>query len=523
VTATRDDVAVTESLDLLHALITDTGGRWGDIATDWQRADARAVLAPREGEPRQHWLGRPKGGSKSTDLAAILCAWLATEAPPMAEGFALAADEEQSNRLLDKARGFIQRTPGLSGTLTVEAHRILGPAGARVQALAADVAGTEGLLTPFVVVDELPNHASTTSARGMWTSVFSALPKWPGMRLVVIGHAGDPAHWSFKILERARKSRSWRVNEVPGPLPWVTEDSLEEQRAGLPEWEYARRHLNIWTASADRLTSLDDLRACVTLDGPQEPKAGARYVIGVDLGIKSDRTVAAVCHGERDGAEVRVVLDRMEVWAGTKAKPVNLGVVEDWLREAARRYHRAELVVDPWQSIGMVQRLRGSGVRATEFAFSQQSVGRLAVTLHTAIRDHHLALPNDEELIDELANVRLRETSPGVLRMDHDSDKHDDRATALGLAAHHLLGQPRGQGAAFIEVWRRELAARGDAGTEIARDVRRRTARHDAVERGRLVQQRLCRHFWGPPFDSGERICVHCELRHNELAESVAP
>ena len=49
-----------------------------------------------------------------------------------------------------------------------------------------------------------------------------------------------------------------------------------------------------------------------------------------------------------------------------------------------------------------------------------------------------LAPPNDAPLLDELANVRLRETSPGVA-LDHDPDKHDDRAVALGMAAHWLL------------------------------------------------------------------------------------
>jgi phage FluMu gp28-like protein len=56
------------------------------------------------------------------------------------------------------------------------------------------------------------------------------------------------------------------------------------------------------------------------------------------------------------------------------------------------------------------------------------------------------ALPDDEELLDELANVRLRESAPGVYRMDHDPDRHDDRAVALALAAHHLVTRvPRRQ------------------------------------------------------------------------------
>ena len=63
------------------------------------------------------------------------------------------------------------------------------------------------------------------------------------------------------------------------------------------------------------------------------------------------------------------------------------------------------------------------------------------------LRDHHVALPDDEALVDELANVRLHESSPGVLRMEHDPDKHDDRAIALALAAFALVEQPnRGAG-----------------------------------------------------------------------------
>jgi putative nucleotidyltransferase with HDIG domain len=63
---------------------------------------------------------------------------------------------------------------------------------------------------------------------------------------MVIGHAGDPAHWSFKILEHARRSSAWLVHEVPGPLPWITQDALDEQRALLLPSAFARRHLNQW-------------------------------------------------------------------------------------------------------------------------------------------------------------------------------------------------------------------------------------------------------------------------------------
>jgi phage FluMu gp28-like protein len=102
-----------------------------------------------------------------------------------------------------------------------------------------------------------------------------------------------------------------------------------------------------------------------------------------------------------------------------------------------------------------VQRLRTRGIQCDEFTFSSSSVGRLASTLHLLLRNRRLSLPDDPELLEELGNVRLRETSPGVLRMDHDPDKHDDRAIALALAAHRLLERaPSGEvSAACPPVW----------------------------------------------------------------------
>ena len=36
-------------------------------------------------------------------------------------------------------------------------------------------------------------------------------------------------------------------------------------------------------------------------------------------------------------------------------------------------------------------------------------------------------------------NVRLQETAPGVYRIDHDPDRHDDRVISLALVVHRLV------------------------------------------------------------------------------------
>ena len=74
-----------------------------------------------------------------------------------------------------------------------------------------------------------------------------------------------------------------------------------------------------------------------------------------------------------------------------------------------------------------------------EWAFTAQSVGRLAMQLYQSIRQHWLHLPADEQLFDELVSVRLVKNPAGTLRLDHDSGQHDDQAVAIGLGVTWLM------------------------------------------------------------------------------------
>lgn len=121
---------------------------------------------------------------------------------------------------------------------------------------------------------------------------------------------------------------------------------------------------------------------------------------------------------------------------------MQLSEVEQWIEAAVREYHGAEVHADPFQAVGLLQRLRSRDVRAEEFVFSSQSVGRVAQALHLALRNRLIFLPNDDELLAELATARLRETAPRVVRLDHDSGQHDDQAVALGIAVSVLLDRP---------------------------------------------------------------------------------
>jgi hypothetical protein len=439
-------------MEFLCVMRLENGQRWGDICTDVQRADAEAILDPFAPE-RFHLITRSRGYSKTTDLGAIAIAVLLT-APRLSRSYALAADQAQARLLLDSMEGFIRRHPQIGEMLEVQAWRIVQRRnGATIEALAADAAGSWGLRPYFVVCDEISQWGQSGAPKRIWEAITSAMPKTGG-RLVAICTAGSPSHWSARVREHAAKSDLWRLSETPGPAPWIPEELLAEQRARLLPSSYSRLFLNEWTGAEDQLVSEDDLLACVTLDGPLPPQPNVGYVVACDYGAKHDRTVCVVMHGEQVtrtdhlGVEqvtgTRVVLDRMQVWQGTPQNAVPLSEVEEWIAQASRTFNNAQVRLDPWQMIGSLQRLREvHNIVVEEFFFGAQSVGKLAAVLHRLLRDHLLSLPNDPELLDELRSVRLEERTPGVVRLTHDSDRHDDRAVALGLAAHKIVDEGR--------------------------------------------------------------------------------
>ena len=440
-------------LQLLNLFRLEDGRKWGDVATDVQRADAKAIFAGDVLEP-YHFISRARGYSKTSDVGALALALLLTDAPAGSRSYAFGSDQGQARLLLDSIEGFVRRHPSLTEMVDVQQWRVANKrTGATLECGAADAAGTWGLRPWLVVADEVANWGTTGTPRRMWDAITSALPKTGG-RLVVITTPSSPAHWAKKVRDHAETDDLWRLSETFGPPPWMSPDLLAEQKRRLLPSMYERLFEGRWTSADDSLVSEEDLQACVTLDGPLPAQPAHTYVIAVDVGLKRDRTVAVVAHGEAIttvldslGTEAltatRVVLDRMQVWSGTRERPVRLADVEEWLVAAATEY-RANIVFDPWQSAGTLQRLNARGVRCSEFTFSATSVGRIAAVLHRLLRDRLLALPDDDALLDELRNVRLRETAPGVVRLDHDSDGHDDRAVALAMAAHRIVESPHG-------------------------------------------------------------------------------
>lgn len=424
-----------DAIGLMAQLVLPSGARWGEVATPVQLEDARAVLGG-EG-PRRTWLGRARGYSKTEDAAAMTVAVMLSDLEPDDEAICVARDRDQARIIIDRVRGYVRRTPELAGALKVDQHLVTSRAGVRLRTVEADAGSAYGLLPVWVTCDEICQWPDTAGARTLWEAISTSLPKHAKSRAVLISTAGDPGHWSRKVYEHALADPLWSVRDTHGPAPWMDAAELESERRRLPASSWLRLFENRWAAGEDRLLDHEDVAACLTLDGPLEPVAGRRYVLGVDLALRRDSAVVA-CGSRVDD---QVVIDHLDVFEPRKGRDIDLSAVEDCVLARARQY-RASAVFDPAMGQQMIQRLRKQGTKVVEHTFTVSSNSARTLTLLQLVREHRLRIPRSERTAEELVNLRVREVSPNVYRHDHDPSRHDDIATAISLVAHHLVSRP---------------------------------------------------------------------------------
>jgi hypothetical protein len=296
----------------------------------------------------------------------------------------------------------------------------------------------------MILVDEVAMWPDTRNHDRLWGALISALGKVRGSRLIVMSSAGSPSHPAFKRWNVAEASPHWRTSITPGPSPWWTEADVQAAAEQLTPAEFRRYIECQWAEADDSLAMSDDLAACTGTYRVREPVRGVTYLMAIDIGTRRDSTVLTTGHLEATAAGRRVVIDRVQRWTGSRLRPVSLADVETALVATWRSYHRPKLRFDFHQAAQLVERLQAAGVRTEEYVFSTSGVNKLARSLFAALRDRAVLLPDVEDLIAELGKVRLVETGPGLVRLDHRSGEHDDQAVTIGMLTASLLERPSG-------------------------------------------------------------------------------
>lgn len=453
-TATAVEPQVEQAFGRMASLrLDERGPLWGESAERFQVEDAMAILDTAS-PVRRHFLTRPKGGRKSADVAAVVLTVLLEQAPPRARLYAAAVDQDQASLLLDTIRDCVASTPRLSQLVNVTSDTVTNlQNGATFQTLAADASGAQGKRPYFLIIEELAEWRDTKLSRRFLTNLLQGAEKeeqrgrW--CRVVVLTNAGSPDSLAGELYRTAQASSHWRVREVEGPLPWLTEDRLEALRETcFTPSEFERLHLNRWTTGPDQLTTHEDVAAAMVLQGPQAPEAGRQYVMGVDLGHRRDLAVLAVAHlaWERDvwdrpsSARLVAYVDQLRVWRAPRGGEIDLLEVQRTIAAISAEY-ASPVFLDYWQAAAIQQDLAGRGIRAETVMPTETSNQKQAMTLYNLLRDRAIRLPADDDLARELASVTLREVRPNVYKFGEQRNDlgHHDRTSAIALACSALM------------------------------------------------------------------------------------
>ena len=416
--------------------------RLGDVIDDWQARDfealdpawMRVAGLPADGGPSRAWLERPRGHSKTADIA-VMVVWALAFSLRKITGIAAAVDRDQARLLRDAVDRLIRLNPWLGEAITVQQYRVLARrTGSTLDIISSDAPTSYGMLPDFVVCDELTHWRGSE----LWNSLFSSAAKRSQCLLVVIGNAGFGDSWQYPIRQAVRSDPDWYFSRLDGPqASWITADRLAEQERLLPPTAYKRLWLNEWASGAGDVLDPILISAAITRDGPMAGGApGFGFVAGLDLGVKNDRSALAVvgCHFGTG----RVCLAECKAWSPGVGREIDLADVEEAVLDAQRRFNIVKVCVDPWQAAMMTQRLRRRGVNVEEVYPTVKNLTEMATSLLNAFTSYSIDLYDEPLLLRDLGRLSLIEKATGYrLTARRDSSGHADRAIALALCLPH--------------------------------------------------------------------------------------
>lgn len=457
-------------------LMVDVDGsarRFGDVMDPWQLEDFARIdpaLMRANGrvkgseEGGRVYLERPRGHSKTTDLAVTVVWALAFASRPI-RGYAYAADGDQSRLLRAAMETILRLNPWLGSILEARSNEVRNVAkghpgeGSTLTLSTSDVGSSYGILPDLIVADELTHWAGDGS---LWNSLLSSAAKRKNCALFVISNAGFVDSWQWTVRESARTDPSWIFSRLDGPVAsWLSPRRLEEQRRMLPAVAFARLWKNLWSSGGGDALRPEDIAAA--FDSRLQPMTGREtgwvYVGGIDLGLTRDCSAVVVLAVPEGGTAGRIRLADTRLWRPTLGKKIDLAEIEAHVLELDQRFGLEAVGFDPWQSEYLAQRLEADTDRTRrnarriyedepwmrEIAPSGANLREIATLTIESFTDRRLLLFDDPHLRRDLDRLRVEEKSYGVrLSSPRDGTGHGDTFSAFAnalLLAHEFAGK----------------------------------------------------------------------------------
>jgi phage terminase large subunit-like protein len=366
-------------------------------------------------------------GKKSgkTAMAAMVVIYTAVVLAPGGEIYTLANDLEQSSsRVFRAVADILRASPLLADAVDITATRItFRSTSTTIQAVANDYAGFSGANPSLNVYDELAYYNSESSRR-LWDEGVPSPARRISFRLSVstAGFDGEPSPLRDlydRAMEKGEEiAADLRVHENmlcywthEMRAPWQSPQWVSEMRRTLRPSQFARLILNQWTASESTFVELEQWDAITDPEmTPLLVKTSMPVWAGLDLGLKHDST-ALVAVGW-DGNRIRIV--NHQVFIPREGETLDIeATAEAAVLSLKSRFAVREVRFDPWQGVGLSQRLTRAGVKMVEYPQHLSNLSLMGGNLLDLIKNKQLAAYPSEELRNAIAKTVIVESSRG--------------------------------------------------------------------------------------------------------------
>jgi phage terminase large subunit-like protein len=366
-------------------------------------------------------------GKKSgkTAMAAMVVIYTAVVLAPGGEIYCLANDLEQSSsRVFRAVANILRASPLLADAADVIATRItFRSTGTTIQAVANDFAGFSGGNPSLNVYDELAYYNSESSRR-LWDEGVPSPARRISFRLSVstAGFDGEPSPLRDLYDRAMGKGKEiapdLRVHENmlcywtrEMRAPWQSPQWVNEMRRTLRPSQFARLILNQWTASESTFIELEQWDAITDPEmTPLLAKTNMPVWAGLDLGLKHDSTALVAVGWDED--RIRVVNHQVFIPRAGETLDIE-ATAEAAILSLKSRFAVRAVYFDPWQGLGLSQRLTRAGVKMVEYPQHLSNLSLMGGNLLDLIKARKIVTYPSDDLRNAIAKTVIVESSRG--------------------------------------------------------------------------------------------------------------
>ncbi|MFI5302180.1 MAG: hypothetical protein ACHREM_29160 [Polyangiales bacterium] len=260
-------------------------------------------------------------------------------------------------------------------------------------------------------------------------------------RVIVESSKGPPSGRFYEMVTRPPPSAML----VEGAT-WDFNPKMDEAacRAAAPDpivfdQEFASTR---WGAAGETFLDHDAVKACVdaAIAGDDDFE---RCAIGLDYAAIHDGAAIVAASAKLDAVDGdaprrRVIVRCVRAMQGSRTRPL---LVADFVGAALKvaRAHRARRVrADAHCAPEIEQRVREAGLTFERVPMDSESQTKRWLSLRELINARRIVLPDEPELVRQLAELRATQLSSGSLRVE---GRRDDLADALALAAEEAMSR----------------------------------------------------------------------------------